>query len=125
MDRVLVIAIAGALGTVSRYGMQSLANDLSGRSTVLGTLAVNLVGSLVIGLLIGWGETRLGVSSLWRTAAIVGFLGGFTTFSTFMFENVQKLEEGNVALVVAYITSSILVGLILCYAGLVAGRAIA
>jgi CrcB protein len=125
MERVLVIAIAGALGTVSRYGMQSLANDIAGRSTVPGTLAVNLLGSLLIGVLVGWGETRLGVSSVWRTAATVGFLGGFTTFSTFMFENVQKLEDGNLALVVAYITSSIILGLALCYAGLVAGRTIA
>ena len=125
MDRVLLIAIAGALGTVSRYGMQSLANDIAGRPTFLGTLAVNLLGSLLIGLLVGWGETRIGVSSMWRTAGTVGFLGGFTTFSTFMFENVQKLEDGNVALAIAYIASSIVLGLMLCYAGLVAGRAIA
>jgi CrcB protein len=125
MDRVLAIAIAGALGAVSRYGMQSVANDIAGRSTVLGTLAVNLLGSLLLGLLIGWGETRLGVSSLWRTAGTVGFLGAFTTFSTLMFENVQRLEDGDTAVVFVYIASSIILGLASCYAGLVVGRAIA
>lgn len=125
MDRVLVIAIAGALGAVSRYGMQALANDIAGRSTVLGTLVINLLGSLLLGLLIGWGETRLGGGSLFRTAASVGFLGAFTTFSTLMFEGVQKLEQGEVAQVLAYMASSIALGLVLCYAGLLAGRAIA
>ena len=125
MDRVLVIALAGALGAVTRYGMQNLANDLAGRPTVLGTLAVNLLGSLLLGLLIGWGEERLGASSLWRTAGAVGFLGAFTTFSTLMFESVERLENGNGLLVVAYIASSIFIGLTLCYAGLIAGRAIA
>ena len=125
MERVLVIAVAGALGAISRYGLQTLANDLAGRSTVLGTLAVNLIGSLILGLLIGWGEERLGASSLWRTAGVVGFLGAFTTFSTLMFENVQYLEDGETALVFAYIGASIVLGLALCYAGLIAGRALA
>jgi|SRR5688572_7143611 fluoride exporter len=120
----MVIAFAGALGAVARYGMQSLANDLAGRPTVLGTLAVNLIGSLVLGLLIGWGEERLGPSSLWRTAGAVGFLGAFTTFSTLMFESVERLEDGAGLLVLAYIASSIVMGLVLCYAGLIAGRAL-
>jgi CrcB protein len=125
VDRVIVIACAGALGAVTRYAMQGLANDLAGRPTVFGTLAVNLLGSLLLGVLIGWAEEHLGGSSLWRTAGAVGFLGAFTTFSTLMFESVQRLESGDGFLVLAYITSSIVLGLALCYAGLVAGRAFA
>jgi CrcB protein len=125
VERVFVIAFAGALGAVARYGMQSLANDLAGRPTVLGTLAVNLLGSLLLGFLIGWGEERLGASSLWRTAGAVGFLGAFTTFSTLMFESVERLEDGEALLILAYIASSIVLGLALCFAGLAAGRAIA
>jgi CrcB protein len=125
VERVVVIAFAGALGAVTRYGMQSLANDLAGRSTLLGTLVVNLLGSLLLGLLIGWGEERLDPTSLWRTAGAVGFLGAFTTFSTLMFESVERLENGEVLLVCAYIVTSIVIGLALCFAGLIAGRALA
>jgi len=125
VERVVVIAFAGALGAVTRYGMQSLANELAGRPTVLGTLAVNLIGSLLLGLLVGWGEERLGASSLWRTAGTVGFLGAFTTFSTLMFESVERLESGDGLVVFSYIAASLVLGLALCYAGLIAGRAIA
>ncbi|HEX5141937.1 MAG TPA: CrcB family protein [Dehalococcoidia bacterium] len=125
MERVLVIAAAGALGAVSRYGAQSLANDLAGRPTLLGTLVVNLSGALLLGLLLGFSEERLNLPTLWRTAGAVGFLGAYTTFSTMMFESVERLERGEVLLVVAYLGVSIAFGLALAYTGLVTGRSLA
>jgi CrcB protein len=124
MDRILVIGLAGALGALSRYGLQSAVNEAAGRPSVLGTLLVNLTGSLLLGLLIGVTEERVGLPSLWRTAGAVGFLGAYTTFSTLMFESVDRLEGGETALVFAYLAASILLGLALAYGGMQLGRAL-
>lgn len=124
MDRLLVIAMAGALGAVSRYGIQSLVNELAGRPSVLGTLLVNLTGALVIGVLLGIGAEKVALPSLWRTAGAVGFLGSFTTFSTLMFESVDRLEDGDMVLVLSYLAVSVALGLALAYGGLLLGRSI-
>ncbi|HLG10639.1 MAG TPA: CrcB family protein [Dehalococcoidia bacterium] len=124
MERILVVGLAGALGALSRYGLQSAINDAVGRPTVLGTLIVNLTGSLLLGLLIGLTEERINLPSLWRTAGAVGFLGAYTTFSTLMFESVDRLEGGEAPLVIAYLAASIFLGLALAYGGLQLGRAV-
>ena len=122
MERILVVGLAGALGALSRYGLHSAINEAAGRPSVLGTLAVNLTGSLLLGLLIGVTEERVNLPSLWRTAGAVGFLGAYTTFSTLMFESVDRLEGGEAPLVIAYLAASILLGLGLVYGGLQLGR---
>jgi CrcB protein len=124
LERIIVVGLAGALGALSRYGLQSAINDAAGRPSVLGTLIVNLTGSLLLGFLIGVTEERVSLPSLWRTAGAVGFLGAYTTFSTLMFESIDRLEGGEATLVLAYLASSILFGLLLAYTGLQLGRAV-
>jgi CrcB protein len=125
MERLLAIGIAGALGAVSRYGLQAFMNDVTGRPSVTGTLIANLVGSLLAGLLLGFALERAELPAFWRYAGATGFLGAFTTFSTLMFESVDRLENGDVAFVFVYLAASLVLGLILAYGGLVAGRALA
>ena len=124
MERIIAIGLAGALGALSRYGLQSLVNEVAGRPSILGTLLANLTGAFVLGLLIAATETRLELNSVTRAAIAVGFLGSYTTFSTFMFESVTRLENGEVLLVLAYVAGSIVLGLALAYAGLQLGRAV-
>jgi CrcB protein len=125
MERIIVIAAGGALGALSRYGLSTLMNELTGRPSVLGTLIANLSGALLLGLLLGFAEERAELPAFWRTAGGIGFLGAYTTFSTFMFESVDRLENGEVLFVFAYVTASIILGLVLAYAGMLAGRALA
>lgn len=125
MERLIVIGVAGALGAMSRYGVQSLINELASRPSLLGTLLVNLSGALLLGLLLGYSEERLSLPTLWRTAGATGFLGAYTTFSTLMFESIERLEHGEVAVVLGYLAASLFAGLLLAYAGLVAGRSLA
>jgi CrcB protein len=125
VERLLVIGLGGALGALSRYGLSALMNEITGRPSVLGTLIVNLSGALLLGLLLGFAEERAELPAFWRTAGAVGFLGAYTTFSTLMFESVDRLENGDVAFVFAYVAGSVILGLALAYAGLVAGRALA
>ena len=124
MERIIAIGLAGALGALSRYGLQSLVNEVAGRPSLVGTLLVNLSGAFTLGLLIAATENRLELSSVTRAGIAVGFLGSYTTFSTFMFESVNRLENGEVLLVLGYIAASIILGLALAYAGLQVGRAV-
>jgi CrcB protein len=124
VERIVAIGIAGALGALSRYGLQSLVNEAAGRPSIMGTFLINLSGSFLLGLLVGATEERLELNDVTRAAVTVGFLGAYTTFSTFMFESVSKLENGETLLFFAYIAGSIILGLTLVYSGLQIGRAI-
>lgn len=124
MERIIAIGLAGALGALSRYGLQSLVNDVAGRPSIMGTMLANLTGAFLLGLVIAATEERLELNSVTRAAIAVGFLGSYTTFSTFMFESVSRLENGEVLIVLAYVASSIVLGLVLAYAGLQVGRAV-
>ena len=124
MDRIVAVAVAGALGALSRYGVQGWVNDAIGRPTVLGTMVVNLSGAFVLGLFLALTEERYLVSGPWRTMGAVGFLGAYTTFSTLMFESVDRLETGDILTATANLVGSVLLGLIATYLGLTLGRAV-
>jgi CrcB protein len=122
LERIIYIAFAGALGAVARYAVQGWVNDLVGRPTVLGTLAVNLTGAFLLGLFLALTEDRYLTSGPWRTAGAVGFLGAYTTFSTLVFESVDRLETGDILAATANLGGSVALGLIAVYVGQVLGR---
>lgn len=124
MDRIAWIGLAGALGAISRYKLQGWVNDAIGRPTVLGTFVVNISGAFVLGFVLAVTSDRFLTTGPWRTMLSVGFLGAYTTFSTLMFESVDRMESGDVATGVANVAGSVIIGLIAVYAGLTAGRAI-
>jgi CrcB protein len=112
------------MGALSRYAVQGWVNDLIGRPTILGTMAVNLSGAFVLGLFLTLTEDRFLVTGPWRTMVAVGFLGAYTTFSTLMYETVDRMETGDFATAAANILFSVAIGLLAVYAGIVAGRTI-
>lgn len=122
-ERVLLVALAGAAGSVLRYGVTGLVDDRLG-STVLGTFVVNVTGALLLGLLLGVTEERWVAPALVRTAIAIGFLGAFTTFSTFAFETVDLAESGSLAAAMLNVGGSVAAGLVAVYAGLTLGRAL-
>ena len=94
MNQILAIAGGGAVGAVLRYWMSNGIYALSGRGFPYGTLAVNVLGSLLMGFLFVWLLERMVDGVALRAFLLIGLLGGFTTFSTFSLETITLIESG-------------------------------
>lgn len=122
--RILLIALMGALGTLSRYVLQGVVQFRFGSAFPYGTLAVNLTGCLLLGFLGQLTLNRMVISPEWRVAMTIGFFGGYTTFSTFGWETARMLQEGEWMHAVVYISASVFAGLLLTLAGIHAANRI-
>ena len=120
----LMVAVGGGLGSVLRYGAQRIAANYAGPETVMGTLAVNLAGSFILGFLITLLLVRFPVSTEVRIFLTVGLLGGFTTFSTLSYQTVQLLETNSPIAAIGSLAANVILGLALAYAGILVARAI-
>ena len=107
MKYLLFIALGGASGAVARYLVSSWAHALWEGRWPVGTLLVNMLGSFLIGVVFVLIERQI-MHPDWRSVLMVGFLGAFTTFSTFSLETITLLEEGHILQAVAYMTVSAL-----------------
>lgn len=121
MVNLLLIGIGGFFGAITRYAISLWIGQRWGRNFPLGTFAINLSGSFFIGLLMTLFTERLAVSPQWRLLLIVGFLGAYTTFSTFEYETGALLKDGEWMIAGLNVTMSVLMG----FAALKAGEMIA
>ncbi len=117
MREVLWIALGGSLGAVGRYGIGEWATRRLSDQLPWGTLIVNVLGSVLLGLLLGLAAQGV-VERPTRAALGTGFLGAFTTFSTFSNETVLLVQEGKVAGALANVTLNLVVGLLGAVLGL-------
>ncbi|KJK05785.1 MULTISPECIES: fluoride efflux transporter CrcB [Pseudomonas] len=115
---VAAVSAGGVAGTLLRFATANWVNAHWPRHFYLGTLAVNLIGCLLIGLLYGLFLHRPIVPVELRAGLIVGFLGGLTTFSSFSLDTVRLLENGQAPLAFGYAAASVLGGLLATWAGL-------
>ena len=106
---ILVIGVGGAAGAVSRYLATGWIQGLSGGFFPWGTLVVNVVGSLALGFVVVWLQASVSSAEL-RELVTIGFLGSFTTFSTFSYETVAMLRDGEWLRAGGYTTGSIVLG---------------
>ena len=116
--RILWIAIFGAIGTLTRYGLQGVVQHRTAATFPTGTLVVNLSGCLLLGFLGQLTLNRMVISPDMRVAMTIGFFGGFTTFSSFSWETVKMLEDGEWLWGGAYVLASVCVGLALTLIGI-------
>ena len=112
---VVYVAVGSALGGMCRYFVSILLNSPSGFPW--GTLGVNVLGSLAIGLLSGWLAHGTGNAAAIRAFAVVGFCGGFTTFSTFSNETFRMLEKNQWLSAAGYVGLSVAAGLVAVFLG--------
>lgn len=119
-----LLALAGAAGTLCRFGLAGLANAILGKSFPWGTLAVNAVGCLLFGLIAPQVETRLTLSPQARLMLLTGFLGAFTTFSTFAFETTEYLNEQGWLVAAANLIAQNVLGILCVLAGMALARSV-
>jgi len=110
MQNMLVVALGGALGALSRYGLGAWISNKWNQGFPLHTFLINISGAFLLGFLNILFIERLTISPLWRLGIGVGFLGAFTTFSTFGFEVISLLEGGSYFTAGLYTLLSIVVG---------------
>ncbi len=120
MAAVLWVAFGGAAGSVIRY---LISDALNRRDAPWGTIVVNLVRSLALGVVIGW-FARRNADSLVRVALGAGFLGGFTTFSAWAVETVALTDDGLIGRALANVFISMVAAILLAGVGLAIGRSI-
>ena len=118
----VLVAIGGAAGSLLRFGVNRLTIHYLGVDTVVGTFAVNIVGSFALGLLASVFIARSDIPIEVRAMLTVGLLGGFTTFSTLAYDGVRLLSGGEVARAGAAIAANVLIGLLAAYLGVLTGR---
>lgn len=122
MQRILLIACVGAVGTAARYFLQGWVQRALGENFPWGTLAVNVFGCFLFGLIWSMSEERFLINPEWRIILLVGFLGAFTTFSSFVFETGELLRDTQWKMAMANLVAENGLGLIAFFLGLFAGR---
>lgn len=120
-----LIAVAGGLGSVARYGTGLAVHHYIGNSFPWGTFAVNAVGCLIFGFVSGLAVHRLPLPEEMRLLVLVGFCGAYTTFSTFAFDAMTLFESERYAAFFGYVLLNNLVGLALMFGGFLATRPLA
>lgn len=121
---LLLIGLGGFAGAISRYLVDGFVADRTGGTFPWGTLVVNLSGSFVLGLLFAMTAERAILPADIRAPVMIGFIGAYTTFSTFMLESWVLIESGSYLPAAANLGGSVLLGLVAVFAGLTLGRAI-
>lgn len=124
MQPYLAIAIGGVLGCWARYAMTNLVQAIYGRDFPYATLSINVLACFLMGFIFVETLERLTISPLLRTGILTGFLGGFSTFSTFAMETILLAEQGDAGKSVLYVTLSIFLGMLSTFSGAFIARSL-
>ncbi len=122
MRTLLLIGVGGMLGSIARYLTSQLFNRYFSDPLPVGTLVVNIIGAFLVGVIIGLGERYRWFTEPWHFFLAVGFCGSFTTYSTFAYENYSLIKQGHISTLIFYISISLVVGILLAWAGYVLSK---
>ena len=122
MSRYFAVAIGGALGAMARYWIGNLVAERFPTRFPLGTLTINVSGSFIVGFFLAIVSERANIHPNWKLAVAVGFVGAYTTFSTFEYETFRLLENGIVTGGMLNVLASLILGFLAVWGGIVAGR---
>ena len=122
--KLLWLAVIGALGTLARYQLGGLVQRLYGGTFPLGTLVVNALGCFLFGLVWTLAEERLVISGEMRAIILIGFMGAFTTFSTYAYETSAMLRDAEWALAATNALTQNVLGVVAFFLGVALGRAL-
>jgi CrcB protein len=122
MQKTILVGLAGLIGTVLRYWLSDVVAKQYGETLPWGTLAVNLIGCLAAGVLFGLIEERFLLNGTVRAVILIGFLGGFTTFSAYGLQTFALLRDGEIGLALLNMVSSNVLGVFMVWVGYVLSR---
>ena len=118
MKPLLLIGAGGAIGSICRYLMTICVSKHMTIAFPMGTFLVNISGCFVIGLLFGLATRYAWLDADWRLFLITGICGGYTTFSSFSYESIQLIRQGDYAYFFTYVLGSVILGLLATVGGL-------
>ena len=121
MLQVLFVALGGAIGSATRYLVGGWFAARFGAAFPYGTFVVNVTGSFIVGLFLAYAQERVSLSPYWRLFFAVGFVGGYTTFSTYEYESVRLLQDDEMLLAAVYLIGSVVTGGVAAIAGIALG----
>lgn len=124
MLKYVVVGVGGFFGAVARYAIGSYIGSRYGVRFPLGTFVINMSGSFLIGLTLAL-LARTTASAYWRYLIPIGFIGAYTTFSTFEYETLRAIQDGQIMTGLLNVGLSLVVGFIAVWAGVAAGRGLA
>jgi CrcB protein len=119
--QVLFVALGGAIGSAARYLVGGWFAARFGAAFPYGTFVINVTGSFIVGLFLAYAQERVSLSPYWRLFFAVGFVGGYTTFSTFEYESIRLLQDGEMLLAAVYLIGSVVTGGVAAIAGIALG----
>jgi len=122
VKHILLIGTGGFIGSVARYLVSRLNTRIEWFAIPIGTLTVNVIGSLLLGFLVGISEKSPILTVEWRMFLMVGLCGGFTTFSSFSGENLMLIKNGQVLSLLLYTALSVLLGFTAVYLGYISTK---
>lgn len=122
MNKYVVVGIGGFLGAIARFWVGGFISERMGTRFPYGTFVINITGSFLIGLTVTLLAERVHWSANWRYLIPVGFIGAYTTFSTFELETFQSMRDGELLFAFLNIFLSVLIGFIAVWLGVVTGR---
>ncbi len=122
MQKYFLIAIGGALGSLTRYMVGSMVAGRMGMRFPYGTFVINMTACLIIGFSVTFIERHTSINPAWDFLIPVGFIGAYSTFSTFEMETFAALQTGEFLISAAYVATSVLVGLVAVWLGVLLAR---
>ena len=122
MNKLVWLFLAGGIGVLARYGLGALVHRWYGGHFPLGTFVINVLGCLIFGFFWSLAEERMVISAETRVILLTGFMGAFTTFSTYAFETTGLIRDGQWMMVAGNIVGQTILGLVAILGGMAVGR---
>jgi CrcB protein len=119
-----MVGIGGFAGAIARFALGSYIGNRMGSRLPYGTFVINISGSFLIGFILTFLAQRTGASPNWRYLIPIGFIGAYTTFSTFEYETLRTAQDGQILIALANVGLSVVAGFAAVWLGVIAGRSL-
>lgn len=125
MTKYLIVALGGAIGSMLRFWAGGYVSGRLGSRFPYGTFVINITASFLIGFIMTLLAERTHMNPAWRYLLVIGFLGGYSTFSSFEYETFQVFQDGEMLIAALNVALSVAVGFVAVWIGAITGRSLA